>query len=223
MQIQSIINKPTIGEMEDAIQAMPHDLHQAFYQTLARIQRQPEGRKRLGMKVLLWISHVQGSLTVAELGEAMAVKPGNASLNPRRRPSQNMMIECCLGLVTVDRESSSVRLVHYALQEFFWDQREEIFPSGEEEISEVCITYLFFDNFVCGCCNTESAIESLMKDFPLLRYASNYWGHHVRLSHCDRISGLDLNCSSLRPTDLSRPRFDGSRGDIGRKFGKQMK
>lgn len=176
--------------MEDAIQAMPHDLHQAFYQTLARIQRQHEGRKRLGMKVLLWISHVQGSLTVAELGEAMAVKPGNASLNPRRRPSQNMMIECCLGLVTVDRESSSVRLVHYALQEFFWDQREEIFPSGEEEISKVCITYLFFDNFVCGCCNTESAIESLMKDFPLLRYASSYWGHHVRLSHWDRISGL---------------------------------
>lgn len=178
--------------MEDAIEVMPRDLHQAFYQTLARIQRQSDGRKRLGMKVLLWVSYAQGSLTVAELSEALAVKPENASLNPRYRPSQKMMIECCLGLVTVDQESSSIRLVHYALQEFFHDQREEILPSGEEELAKVCITYLLFDDFVRGCCEDKSAIEHLMEDFPFLRYASSYWGHHVRRSHWDRISGLAL-------------------------------
>lgn len=178
--------------MEDAIEVMPRDLHQAFYQTLARIQRQSDGRKRLGMKVLLWVSHARGSLTVAELSEALAVMPENASLNPRRRPSQNMMIECCLGLVTVDQESSSIRLVHYALQEFFHDQREQIFPSGEEELAKVCITYLLFDDFVRGCCEDESVIERLMEDFPFLRYASSYWGIHVRLSHWDRICGPAL-------------------------------
>ena len=192
LQIQSIVNEPTTGEMEDAIESMPRDLHQAFYQTLARIQRQPDGRKRLGMKTLLWISHARGSLTVAELSEALAVKPGNASLNPRRRPSQNTMIECCMGLVTVDRESSSIRLVHYALQEFFRNQREEIFPSGEEELAEVCITYLFFDDFIHGCCEDAAAIERSMEDFPLLRYASSYLAYHVQLSHCDRIDGLAL-------------------------------
>ena len=192
LQIQSIVNEPTTGDMEDAIEAMPLDLHQAFYQTLARIQRQPDGRKRLGMNVLLWISHAQGSLTVAELSEAMAVKPGNTSLNPRRRPSQNMMIECCMGLVTVDRESSSIHLVHYALQEFFRDQQEEIFPSGEDQIADICIGYLSFDELVRGCCETEAEIMSLMKHFPLLRYASSYWGHHVRSSRCDRIHGLAL-------------------------------
>ena len=185
--------------MEDAIEAMPHDLHQAFYQTIARIQRQPDGRKRLGMKVLLWISHARGSLTVAELSEALAVKPGNSSLNPRRRPSQNTVIECCMGLVTVDQESSSIRLVHYALQEFFQNQREEIFPSGEEELAEVCIIYLFLDDFIHGCCEDAAAIERSMKDFPLLRYASSYWGHHVRLSHCDRIHGLALKLLHSAP------------------------
>ena len=53
LQIESIVSEPTTGDMEDAIENKPHDLHQAFYQTLARIQRQPEGRKRLGMNVLL--------------------------------------------------------------------------------------------------------------------------------------------------------------------------
>lgn len=192
LQIQAIVTEPTTGEMEDALEAMPNDLHQAFYQTLGRIQSQPDGRKRLGMKILLWLSHAQGSLTVAELSEAMAVKLGNTSLSPRRRPSQNMMIECCLGLVTVDRESASIRLVHYALQEFFRDQREEIFPSGEDQVAETCMTYLFFDEFVHGCCEDEAAIECLMKDFPFLRYASSYWGHHVRLSHCYKIYELAL-------------------------------
>ena len=178
--------------MEDAIEAMPHDLHQAFYQTLARVQRQPDGRKRLGMKVLQWISHAQSSLTVEELSEALAVKPGNPSLNPRRRPSPNIMIECCMGLVTVDRESSSIRLVHYTLQEFFRNRREEIFPLGEEELAETCITYLSFDDFIHGCCEDAAAIERSMKDYPFLRYASSHWGHHVQLAHCDRINGLAL-------------------------------
>lgn len=210
LQIQSIINGPTAGDMEDAIEARPHDLHQAFYQTIARIQRQPDGRKRLGMSVLLWISHARGSLTVAELSEAMAVKPGNTSLNPRRRPSQHMMVECCMGLVTVDPESSSIRLVHYALQEFFRDQREELFPSGADQIADVCIGYLFFDDFARGCCEAEAEIVRLLKDFPLLRYASSYWGYHVRASHCDRTSGLALellHSPSRRALSIQVQRF----------------
>ena len=151
------------------------------------------------MNVLMWISHAQGSLTVAELSEALAVQPGNAYLNPRRRPLRTMMIECCLGLVTFDEESSSIHLVHYALQEFFRDHQKEIFPSGEEEFAEACITYLLFDEFVRGCCEDEATIERLMKDFPFLRYASSYWGHHVRLSHCERIYGLALRLLHSAP------------------------
>ena len=162
------------------------------------------------MNILMWVSHAQGSLTVAELSEAMAVQPGNTSLNSRRRPSQNMMIECCSGLVTFDRESSSIRLVHYALQEFFRDQREEIFPLGEDKIADICIGYLFFDEFVRGCCETEDEIVRLMKGYPLLRYASSFWGHHVRSSHCDRIYKLSLelvHSPSRRALSIQIQRF----------------
>ena len=192
LQIESIVSEPTTGDMEDAIENKPDDLHQAFYQTLSRIQRQPDGRKRLGMNVLLWLSRSHGSLTVAELSEAMAVKPGDTSLNPRRRPSQSMMIECCMGLATIDLENFSVHLVHYALQEFFRDQRRQVFPSGEDQIAETCIGYLFLDELGRGCCVAEAEIARLMEDLPLLRYASNYWGHHARSSHCDRIYLLAL-------------------------------
>ena len=213
LQIESILSEPTTGDMEDAMKNKPHDLHQAFYQTLARIQRQPEGRKRLGMNVLLWLSHFHGSLTVAELSEAMAIRPGDTSLNPRRRPSQNMMIECCMGLATIDLENSSIHLVHYALQEFFLDQRRQVFPSGEDQIAEICIGYLFFDEFGRGCCVAEAEIAQTMRDFPLLRYASTYWGHHARPSHCDRIYRLALellHCSPRRALAIQVENF--SRG-----------
>ena len=140
LQIRNIVNEPTAGEMEDALENMPHDLHQAFNQTLERIQRQPDGRKRLGMKVLLWISHAQGPLTVAELSEAMAIKSGNTSLDSRRRPSQNVMIECCLGLVTVDQESSSIRLVHYALQGII---EKKFFPRQKTKLRRVALPIFF--------------------------------------------------------------------------------
>ncbi|KAL9076365.1 MAG: hypothetical protein Q9161_001081 [Pseudevernia consocians] len=193
LQVQSIVSEPTAGDMEDALETMPYDLHQAFNQTLARIQRQPDGRRRLGMNNLLWISHAQGPLTVAELSEAMAVKSGNTSLDPRHLPLQNVMVECCMGLVTVDQESSSMRLVHFALQEFFRDQREEFFPREKTKLRRVALTtYLFLNDFVLGCCEDEAAIERLMKDFPLLRYASTNWGRHVQFSHCNRIYGLPL-------------------------------
>ena len=123
----------------------------------------------------------------------MAVKSGNTSLDPRHLPLQNVMVECCMGLVTVDQESSSMRLVHYALQEFFRDQREEFFPREKTKLRRVALTtYLFLNDFVLGCCEAEAAIERLMKDFPLLRYASTNWGRHVQFSHCDRIYGLPL-------------------------------
>ena len=120
-----------------------------------------------------------------------------------------MMIECCLGLVTFDRESSSIRLVHYSLQEFFRDQREEISPLGDDKVAEVCITYLFFDDFARGCRETEAAIERLMKEYPLLSYASIYWGAHVRFSNCNRMSELALKLLHSAPhralsTQISR-------------------
>lgn len=199
LQLRNVINEPTEGDMADALEAQPRDLHEAFYQTLGRIQEQPDGRKRLGMRILLWISHARVTLTVTELSESMAIRRGVRSLDPRRRPSEKMMIQCCLGLVTVDQESSDVRLVHYALQEFFQDQGNAIFPGGHDELAEDCLDYLYLKDFSHGCLETEAEIEQSIDNFPLLSYASSYWGHHVRLSPSDRTNRLALDFLHCRP------------------------
>ncbi|KAL9123429.1 MAG: hypothetical protein Q9187_000030 [Circinaria calcarea] len=193
LQIQTIMSEPTAGEMEEALDIMPRTLHDAFKETLARIQRQPGGRNRLGMNTLMWLSHAKSPLMVNELSDALAIRSGQPALNPKNRPSQKMMVECCLGLVTTDEESGRIRLVHYAVQEYFRDQQKEIFPSGESEIAEMCLTYLFFDSFAEGCCDREEDILDRLEEYPFLGYAATHWGKHVQSSQDESVAQLALN------------------------------
>ncbi|RPA88327.1 hypothetical protein L873DRAFT_1586774, partial [Choiromyces venosus 120613-1] len=66
---------------------------------------------------LMWISLAQRPLSVDELCHALAVKVGSVDLDTSTIPSIETLLGCCLGLITVDRESSTVRLIHATLQE----------------------------------------------------------------------------------------------------------
>ena len=197
--MQSLLNEPTIGEMEDALESMPLTLHDAFDETIARIQKQPEGRKRLAMQILTWLSYAMSPLAVTELSEALAIRIGQKTLNRRYCPSQKSMIGCCLGLVTVDEESCSVRLAHYSIQEYLRDRGYEIFPCAEDELAEKCLTYLFLDSLSQGCCGFVYEILARMKEYPFIWYAASYWGHHTRRCRSERTVKLAVEFLNSQP------------------------
>ena len=188
--IQRVIYEPTAGEMADALDEMPSGLQEAFTDTIQRINQLPGGRKILGMNTLIWISHTTRPLSVLELSEALAIRPGKFELDPRYRPSQKLMIECCLGLVTVDEETSQIRLVHYSVQEYLQAGRETIFLQAEDQIAESCLTYLLLEEFSDGCCADYSRLEKRLKAYPLLPYVSVNWGRHVQKSTSSRAKEL---------------------------------
>lgn len=199
LQIQTVVNEPTTGEMEDALESLPHTLQDAFGETLARIQSQHSGRKRLGLNTLMLIFHAQRSLRVDELSEALAIRFGQYSLNPRYRPSPRSIVESCLGLVTIDEETTTVRLVHYTIQEYFREHRKVIFPSGDDEMAERCLTYLLFDCFKSGCCNNQDTISIKIESNPFLAYAAGYWGYHTQRSSSSEIDNLALKLLQSKP------------------------
>lgn len=199
LQIQTVVNEPTAGEMEDALEALPHTLQDAFVETLARIQSQHNGRRRLGMNTLMFIFYAKRSLGAIELSEALAIRFGQYSLNPRYRPSQRSMVESCLGLVTIDEETSIVRLVHYTIQEYFRDHQKEVFPAGEDEMAEKCLTYLFFDSFDSGCCNNEGDIWARLESHPFLAYSARHWGDHAQRSRGSKADTLALKLLRSKP------------------------
>ena len=187
------MTEPTEGEIRDAIEAMPQGLNDAFEETLNRIQRQADGRKKLGMNTLMWIYHAKRPLLISELSDALAIRPGVTSLNPLYRPSQKLIVDSCLGLVKVDEKSSTIRLIHYSVQEFLQHSEEKIFPMGDVLIAELTITYSLLDEFAAGSCPDEGAIEALISQNPFAAYAACFWGHHVRDAKCGTTEELALH------------------------------
>ncbi len=86
----------------------------------------------------------------------------------------------CAGLVTVDEESSIIRLVHYTTQEYFERIRLEWNPSAQEEIAVAYLTCLSFDTFRTGSRANDESFEQKLADNVFFDYSSHYWSEHIR-------------------------------------------
>jgi ankyrin repeat protein len=58
-------------------------------------------------------------------------------------------------------------------------------------IAETCLTYLSFNVFAHGYCESEEELKSLLNDNPLLDYAARNWGRHAR-RHQESIKTLAI-------------------------------
>ncbi|KAI5805354.1 hypothetical protein DFH27DRAFT_550747 [Peziza echinospora] len=57
-------------------------------------------------------------------------------------PWVEFLLDCTLGLLVVDDETETFRLVNFTLQEYFNTRTMNIFPAGNERIATVCMKYL---------------------------------------------------------------------------------
>ena len=77
------------------------------------------GFRLLGRNILSWIICAKRPLTTYELQYALAVKAGDSKLDKDNLREIEDMVSVCAGLVTIDKDSNIVRLVHYTTQEYF--------------------------------------------------------------------------------------------------------
>jgi hypothetical protein len=63
-------------------------------------------------------------------------------------PFEKSLIDCCYGLVVIDKETSTIRLVHKSLQDFLKKQHEAnlLFETGHREMAHICLKYLNFSD-----------------------------------------------------------------------------
>jgi len=175
--LDSILGEITTHGRRQKIRAITQglDLKGVYGTTLERIKEQGGEKARLGMAALMWISHSERLLQLDELMCALAVEIGSTDLNAERTPSVETLLSCCLGLVIVDREASTVRLIHYTLQEYL-HTCPDLFGATHSVMAETCLTYLNFQ--------TIKDISSLHLTpphlTPFLKYSSLYWGAHAR-------------------------------------------
>ncbi|KAH7142702.1 hypothetical protein B0J13DRAFT_503042, partial [Dactylonectria estremocensis] len=127
-------------------------LNQAYKDAMERINRQKLGFRRLAEKVLSWITCAKRPLTMSEVQHALATEIGDSELGEDNLERIERIVSVCAGLVTVDKESDIIRLVHYTTQEYFERTKSHWFPNAETYITTVCVTYLSFSAFEGGFC-----------------------------------------------------------------------
>jgi hypothetical protein len=122
---------------------------------------------------LSWITCAKRPLTTSELQHALAVEKGDPELNKDKFPQIEDMVSVCAKLVTVDKESNIIRLVHYTTQEYFKRTQGKWFPNIETNITVICVTYLSFSVFESGFCQTDAEFEERLRLNQIYDYAAH--------------------------------------------------
>jgi len=163
------------------------DLESVYAQTLQRIRKQEGDRSRLGIEALMWVSHSERPLRIDELCHALTIRMEHTDLDPQDILPEHKVLKSCLGLVVVDRETSTLRLIHYTLQEYL--SKPGVLPHAHKTLAERCLAYLNYEQ-VKGL--RADRFPNLQQK-PFLEYSSFYWGSHakIELSDCTELLAVE--------------------------------
>jgi len=200
LNIDAILGEVTLYRRRKKLDAMTkgEGLGAAYAATLSRVKAQSGSRSKLGMEVLMWVSHAERPLHVDELCHALGVEGGSINFNTQNIPAIETLLECALGLVTVEKSSSTVRLVHYTLQEHL-SNNPDLFLDPHSVIAEVCLTYLNFRYIR----DISPALRAVPPTAALVEYASCHWGSHARRGDTERVKALAMELLDEYDTHIS--------------------
>ncbi|KAK6829217.1 hypothetical protein RU639_003517 [Aspergillus parasiticus] len=199
LHMNSLLSLPTRGHVKDALQNLTkgiEKLDEIYEQAMTRIEYHGKESRDLAKQILSWIVYARRPLLTLELQHALAVRPHTTELDKDYIPNINILQSLCVGLVTIDEENDTIRLVHYTAQEYFQRTQQRWFLGGESEITRSCVTYLSYSAFQRGPCDTDEEFEKRLQSYPLYNYASQYWRHHAReaLTLCPEVMEF-LSCN----------------------------
>jgi ankyrin repeat protein len=174
--------RKALKSIQKASQTSQHSsgaLYDAYDKAMDRIQCQRGDLPRDAILILSWIVFAKRPIMAIELQHALAIEIGTNTLDEENIPTIDHIVKACAPLVTVDKESKIIRLVHYTTQEYF-ERTKKWFQDTEAEIATTCVTYLSFSVFESGFCQTDDELEQRLGTNPLYDYAAHNWGHHAR-------------------------------------------
>ena len=183
LHIGALARKHSRKAVRAALEGLPRELDTTYGETLQRIYEQPKDDVDLAETVLSWITFALAPLTVIELQHAIAttfLENGDEDISGDDLPDEDILLAVCLGFVIIDKESNSIRLVHFTTQEYLERNRSVKFFNAQEEIGLTCLKYLSLGAFHTGPCPDNVSLRDRLDRYPLVRYAAQNWGSHVR-------------------------------------------
>ncbi|KAA6414215.1 MAG: hypothetical protein FRX48_02578 [Lasallia pustulata] len=203
LQLDHLTDQISPQDTFEALESIPKTLQERYEKAINRMKTQVSpNRANQAMRILAWISHAKRPLRVEELRHALSVRTGDTTLQRSRFPTRDDLTHHCLGLVSIDQASRTLRLVHYTLQQYLQETGKDLFPDAEVQITRSCLDYLLLQSDVSSVLQRLlSRFESLLsrglsplrrphpiqiipdrhyRQYKFLDYATRYWGIHAR-------------------------------------------
>ncbi|KAF5245195.1 hypothetical protein FAUST_1850 [Fusarium austroamericanum] len=205
--LDSLMEETNLKGISVFLQNLPIGLRayaDAYEKTIRRIRNQGQKHRDLARRALTWLTFARRSLRREEFRHALSVEDGMSELKDEDLQSISIIHHVCMGLVMVDEESGTVRLLHFTTMEYlkanpncllslessddpnFIDnpadsemQRHVARKHYEMKLATTCVTYLLFEEFSRGRVNFDE-FKSRCDEYPLYSYAADNWGHHAR-------------------------------------------
>ncbi|RPB04863.1 ankyrin [Choiromyces venosus 120613-1] len=134
----------------------------------------------------MWICRSERPLQAGEPCHTLAVESGSTDFNISNVPSISTLLNCCQGLITVDKEASTVRLIHFTLREYI-SAHPTLFSRHHSTIAETCLSYL---NSLVKALSADASHN--LQGTPFLKYSSIYWGAHAKREFSEGVKSLAL-------------------------------
>ena len=174
-QLDYILAKP--ANIRSTFNGVPQNVPDAYRGVIERIEKSPS--KTTAFKILSWLLLARRVLTMIELQEALSVDLGVQELIPETELiDPRYVVECCESLINHDKNTQTVRLTHYTLNDFLNTECATILPTSIY-LARTCLTYLNFDEFDKPC-RTQELVKERLQLFHFLDYANSFWYVHVQ-------------------------------------------
>ncbi|KAI9798941.1 MAG: hypothetical protein M1833_004294 [Piccolia ochrophora] len=185
LHLESLTDKTTRKALKNALKALPNgsnavSLSKAYDSALDRIDAQRPGFRQLAERVLLWVANAKAPLTCLQLQHALAVEPDEAEFDEDNVTDLEQIASVCAGLVTIDRESNIIRLVHYTTQEYLLNHSRFWTADAPAEIAKACISYLALEDHP-GVYRFESMADwkEDLRAYPFFEHAVLFWADYA--------------------------------------------
>lgn len=213
LHMESLRDKTSSKLIKKALEILPKGLDAldlAYHEAMQRIENQMEGFRLLAKQLLGWLTYSERLMKIKMLQHALAIEPGTRGFDEDNLGGVDEIVDFCAGLVIVDTEMHSIRLVHYTTQDYFRKNGDRILATARQDIAISCLTYLLYETLVVGWTHTEpdedgnearnqfswqswKAVSARVQEHLFLEYAAKYWATHARLCWQRNIKELTMS------------------------------
>ena len=197
LHIDQLKQQINMRQLQKAMRTLSADISQSISKTMDRIEAQAATMKAIGTRVLFWILRATRPLHIDELRDALAVGfdddgvSSNESFedelmegdsNEEALIPQELVIASCAGLVSVNDQTGTIRLIHLSIKQHLEKVESLWFPQVHLAIARTCIIYLFNDRFIHEQDESQERFDTFLARYTFLAYSLENWGYHARLA-----------------------------------------